>query len=103
MDTELVRDEDMWFPDGTVVLRAEHTLFRVYGGILSRASPIFKDMFSIGQLQSDNSHAETYEGCPVVVMAGDSVVDMRNFLRILHDFRYFWRCKAWSNLCQIYH
>ncbi|KAI0784187.1 hypothetical protein C8Q75DRAFT_736326 [Abortiporus biennis] len=35
----------MWFDDGTIVLRAEDTIFRVYGGQLSRYSPVLKKIF----------------------------------------------------------
>ena len=87
MDPEPVQDKVVWFSDGNIVLRAEQTLFRVYAGILSQASPIFRDMLSIGESQPKGS-AETYEGCPLVVMAGDNATDMRTFLRVLHDFRY---------------
>ncbi|KAI0087554.1 hypothetical protein BDY19DRAFT_994870 [Irpex rosettiformis] len=88
MSTEHMHDPDIWFSDGNIVLRAEQTLFRVYRGILCRASPIFRDMLHIGHSQSCNP-ADTYEECPLVVMAGDSAVDMRTFLRTLHDSSIF--------------
>ncbi|KAJ7605448.1 hypothetical protein DFH06DRAFT_1252854 [Mycena polygramma] len=44
----LQRSRDVWFEDGTVVLRAEQPLFRVYRGILAAQSPtIFKDTFDM--------------------------------------------------------
>ena len=79
-----VRDPNLWFADGSVVLRADNTLFRVYSGILSQASPFFKDMFMIPQPALDI--CETYEGCPLVHVP-DSSDDLRPFLRALHDCR----------------
>ncbi|KAJ7167231.1 hypothetical protein C8R43DRAFT_984555 [Mycena crocata] len=43
------RSTDVWFDDGTVILQAEQTLFRVYRGVLAAQSTIFRDMFSISQ------------------------------------------------------
>ncbi|KAI0087553.1 hypothetical protein BDY19DRAFT_994869 [Irpex rosettiformis] len=86
MGSDLIHDQELWFTDGSIVLLAEKTLFRVYAGILSRASPIFRDMFAIGQVHNAE---ETYEGCPLVVMAGDNANDMRAFLEALHDPRSF--------------
>lgn len=83
---KLTHDSELWFPDGSIVLLAEQILFRVYAGILSRASPIFRDMFAIGHVQTLDAE-ETYQGCPLVVMHGDSASDVRAFLAALHDPR----------------
>ena len=57
----LTRDEDFWLKDGTVVLVAKKTAFKVYSGLLAAHSPVFDDMFSFA------THAdEMYDGCPVV-------------------------------------
>ena len=87
MYSNFVHDSELWFPDGSIVLLAEQTLFRVYAGILSRASPVFRDMFALGQVRQHDSAEETYEGCPLVVMPGDSATDIRAFLKALHDPR----------------
>ncbi|KAI0698268.1 hypothetical protein BC835DRAFT_679350 [Cytidiella melzeri] len=84
MEVEPTHDTELWFSDGSIVLQAERTLFRVYAGILSQASPVFKHMLSIRKPQS-TSEAEVYEGCPLVVMYGDSADDMHVFLQALHD------------------
>lgn len=83
--TDSVHDPELWFSDGSIVLQAENTLFKVYAGILSRASPVFKGMISMPQ--PDAEHVETYEGCPLVVMAGDDAKGMQSFLKALHDSR----------------
>lgn len=78
------RDTDLWFQDGSVVLCADDTLFRVYSGILAQASPVFEDMFACPQpaLEED----EMYDGCPLVQMP-DSAQDLKPFLRAVHDSR----------------
>ena len=82
--TEVARDPDLWFVDGSVVLEAEETYFKVYSGILSQASPVFKDMFSFPQ---GGQKIEMYGNCPLVHML-DSAHDLRHFLKALHDSRY---------------
>ncbi|KAJ8473227.1 hypothetical protein ONZ45_g16370 [Pleurotus djamor] len=49
---ELRRHQDLWFPDGSVVCRAENTLFRVHMYQLARRSICFRDMFSVPQPKS---------------------------------------------------
>ena len=80
---QCTRDPDLWFADGSVILRADDILFRVYGGILSQASPVFRAMFGIPQPANDS---ESYDGCPLVHMP-DSAHDLRPFLRALYDCR----------------
>jgi len=74
---------DVWYSDGSVVLVAEKTAFRVHGTILAANSEIFKDMFAIPQPASPDPDAETYEGCPVLS------VDLKHFLKAIYDFGYF--------------
>ncbi|KAJ7495407.1 hypothetical protein FB451DRAFT_1077050 [Mycena latifolia] len=81
---QLVQSPDVWFDDGTVVLQAEKTLFRVYRGVLAAQSPIFSDTFAIPQPPKE----DLYEGCPLVVLH-DSPQDLTLFLSALHDAGYF--------------
>ncbi|KIP01846.1 hypothetical protein PHLGIDRAFT_325470 [Phlebiopsis gigantea 11061_1 CR5-6] len=88
VDPELARctrDPDLWFTDGSVVLRADDALYRVYSGILSQASPVFRAMFGIPQPAYGS---ESYDGCPLVHMP-DSAQDLRPFLRALYDCSQF--------------
>lgn len=78
------KDADLWFSDGSIVLRADNTLFKVYSGILAQASPVFKDMFTFPQHPSNDD--ETYEGL-LVVHIPDSAVDLKPFLKAIHDSR----------------
>jgi hypothetical protein len=85
MDTDTTtgdqRSENLWFNDGTIVLRAEKTIFRVYAGLLASQSSVFKDMLEFPQ---PSGSSETIEGCPVVTLH-DSAQDLQNFLRVLHE------------------
>jgi hypothetical protein len=76
------RCTDLWYLDGTVVLQAGFKQFRVYQGILSAHSSVFKDMFAIPQPNA--SELETVDGYPLVHMP-DSPLDLYYFLRTLHD------------------
>ncbi|TCD63775.1 hypothetical protein EIP91_004958 [Steccherinum ochraceum] len=72
------RHPDLWFEDGSVILSAKDTLFRVYKGILCDASPVFRDLFTVPQPPD----REMMEGCPVIRL-NDSEEDMENFLKVL--------------------
>lgn len=83
-----IKHADLWFCDGSVVLQADSTLFRVHKSQLSRRSVVFSDMFTLPQPTLMTTHAmladETYEGCPVVRLY-DSAEDVANLLLALYD------------------
>ncbi|KAJ7251578.1 hypothetical protein C8J57DRAFT_1474444 [Mycena rebaudengoi] len=81
---ELSRIEELWFKDGTLVLAAENSLFRVYAGLLAKRSPVFHDMLQIPQPED----TEIIDGCPVVRLADDER-DLRYFLNALFDYEFF--------------
>lgn len=71
---------DIWLEDGNIIIQAETTQFKVYRGVLSMHSSVFKGMLSTPQ---PSSEAEgTVEGCPVIY-ASDSAVDVAIILRAL--------------------
>jgi hypothetical protein len=76
------RCNDVWFEDGTIVLQAEDTLFRVYKGILARNSSVLSDMFVVGGPSSSSD--EMVDGVPCVQIH-DSATETRHFLRFMHD------------------
>jgi hypothetical protein len=84
----LTKHADLWFCDGSVILQAESTLFRVHKSQLSRRSIVFSDMFALAQPPIMTTHAtladENYEGCPVVKLH-DSAEDVANLLLALYD------------------
>lgn len=76
-----IRHPELFFPDGSVVISAQQTLFKVYIGVLALNSEVFRDMFSIasGTLPAD---APTYDGCPLIQMP-DEAIDLERFLKAL--------------------
>ena len=74
---------DLWYDDGTVILIAESTGFRVYRGLLSKHSQVFRDMFSLPQPTA--TIEDTHEGCPVVRLVDDTAEEIAEVLGILHD------------------
>jgi len=71
----------LWLDDGSVVIQAELTQFRVHRTMLSRHSQVFRDMFSVPQpvVSEDN-----IEGCPLVHLP-DSAQDVTHLLSALYD------------------
>ncbi|TCD67811.1 hypothetical protein EIP91_011939 [Steccherinum ochraceum] len=70
---------DLWYDDGNIILIAEDGVgFRVYKGILSQWSEVFRDMFTVPQPVD----AEKWEGCAVVHLS-DSSCSLIRVLRIL--------------------
>ena len=75
---QLQWDDEFRFDDGSIVLIAGTTAFKVYKGLLAAQSIVFSDMFSTG-----STHAgHILDGCPVVHLS-DSPEDLRHLLRTL--------------------
>ncbi|KAG6812753.1 hypothetical protein H0H92_000799 [Tricholoma furcatifolium] len=82
---------DLWFKDGSLICRAENTLFRVHMSILERHSIFFRDMLSIPQpgvaladVKRDPGFEENLESVPVIELH-DSAEDVGNLLTALYD------------------
>ncbi|PIL26489.1 hypothetical protein GSI_12247 [Ganoderma sinense ZZ0214-1] len=73
----LKQHPEFWFDDGSIVLVAQDTGFRVYRGLLALQSTVFADMLAA----SNPSPGETVDGCPVIPL-GDSPHDLVH-LRVL--------------------
>ncbi len=80
---ELTRDQDLWFEDGSVVMIAQTTAFRVHKSVLSRHSCTFSELFSIPQ-PADPESVDLIDGCPMVRVT-DSAHDFQHILHILYD------------------
>ncbi|KAJ7142755.1 hypothetical protein C8R44DRAFT_761047 [Mycena epipterygia] len=78
------RVDEVWFQDGTLIIEAEGSLFRVYGGLLGAESPVFHDMLDFPQPDG----AESIDGCPLVHLS-DSAPDVNCFLKALFDYKFF--------------
>ncbi len=74
---------DVWFNDGTLVLKAENKLFRVYGGLLATVSSFFRHLLSTPPPKEGNI---VFEGCPIVLL-DDSADDLSCFLKAIFDPR----------------
>ena len=74
----LTRHEEFWFDDGSVVLVAQNTAFRVFRTLLAAQSTVFADMLS----SSSPNAEEMFEGCPVVHLS-DSPQDAAHLLHVL--------------------
>nr|GAT55197.1 predicted protein [Mycena chlorophos] len=79
-DAEIIRSTDFWLDDGTIILQVEATQFRVNKSVLGRHSTVFHDMFTM-PLPPDEP---LVEGCPVVVLSGDSVEDWCDLLGLMY-------------------
>jgi len=60
-------------PDADVILRSSDNVdFRVFKVFLSKASPVFKDMFKLPQTPTGQNDDDTKDGLPIVQMAEGS-------------------------------
>lgn len=82
------QDADLWFPDGSIVVIAERTGFRVHVSVLSRSSPVFRDIFGLPQPVPCNGldGNSTFQGVPVIHVS-DTAHDMRCLLHAIYDSR----------------
>lgn len=84
-DESVLRHPDLWFSDGSVVLKAEGMLFRVHISQLVRRSLFFRDLFSLPQPGKDAVGLDgTFGGCPLLILH-DSAEDLSNLLKALYD------------------
>ncbi|KAG1815401.1 hypothetical protein EV424DRAFT_1628024, partial [Suillus variegatus] len=103
---EASKHTDLWFCDGSIILRAEDTLFRVHKSQLARHSAFFRDLFSLPQPSAESADSTTssssptvvvnnnpalqidttneVEGCPVLRLH-DTSEDVENLLTALYD------------------
>ncbi|KAJ7175364.1 hypothetical protein C8R46DRAFT_890768 [Mycena filopes] len=91
-EAPLVRSAEYWFDDGNIILQVEFTQFRLLKSQLSMHSSVFRDMFTV-PLPADEP---TIEGCPVVVLSGDTAQDWAVLLAEMYPSRL-----AYSTVCAI--
>ncbi|KAK7062388.1 BTB domain-containing protein [Favolaschia claudopus] len=88
---ELKRVEDLWFPDASLILRAENSLFRVHSSILAARSSVFRDMITFPQpRQPEGGEADMVDGC-IVVRLHDSATEVEVFFKAIFDSSFFER------------
>ncbi|KAF7315143.1 BTB domain-containing protein [Mycena indigotica] len=72
---------EIWHSDGSLVLQAATTQFRVHWSVLSSHSSVFKDMHGIPQPATPGPMVEN---CPLIQLHDDPQ-DVENVLRVLYD------------------
>ncbi|KAH7913041.1 hypothetical protein BJ138DRAFT_1146895 [Hygrophoropsis aurantiaca] len=80
----LTRHADLWFTDGSIVLKSEQTLFRVHKSQLSRHSAFFRDLFSLPQPAEDRPTSPPPSRAPLLEYDSTSEIEGCSVLR-LHD------------------
>ncbi|KAJ3513912.1 hypothetical protein NLJ89_g2686 [Agrocybe chaxingu] len=81
---QLVRSEDLCFEDGSAIIQAESTQFRVHKTVLARLSSIFCHVLQLGEQSASEA---VVDEC-LVVHVSDSAVEMHQLLRLLYDLKY---------------
>lgn len=74
------RHQEYWFDDGSVVVIAQNTAYKIHKSVLARHSEVFNGLFSVPQTCADDH----VDGCPVVPIP-DSSADFSNLLQALYD------------------
>ncbi|KAJ7605089.1 hypothetical protein FB45DRAFT_767736 [Roridomyces roridus] len=77
---ELLRSSEIWHSDGSVVLQAGCTQFRVHWGVLSLHSSFFQDLQGLPQPPDEPK----VDGCPVIEVS-DSAKDVEVVLKTLYN------------------
>ena len=77
------KDIEFWFEDGTLLIVAQNVEFRVYKGLLTDGSVVFKQLLSQPRTHQTLSIGDQQTiRCPVVRVT-DSPQDMRHLFRAL--------------------
>ena len=79
----VIRDGEIWFKDGSIVLVAERVAFRVYREQLKARSEKFAEIFDA----YDPGQGEVYDDCPAVRLA-DSPHDLGILLAVIFTSKY---------------
>ncbi|KAJ7649951.1 hypothetical protein FB45DRAFT_6044 [Roridomyces roridus] len=84
-EQEITRSSEVWHCDGSVVLQASGTQFRVHWSVLSQHSAFFRDLQGLPQPPDEPK----VEECPVIELLGDSPEDVECVLKTLYDPWFF--------------
>jgi hypothetical protein len=71
---------DIWYQDGSVVLQAQDTQFRVHWGNLCQHSSFFREMQGLPQPPD----LPSVDGCPIIELQ-DAVLDVEHLLKVLYN------------------
>jgi len=75
---------DPWLDDGSVILQAQSTFFKVHRSVLARNAEIFADTFQMPQPDTPADEQVVIDGCPVLSLTDDPT-ELGHFLRALYD------------------
>jgi hypothetical protein len=78
------RVDDLWFSDGSIIIKAESTIFRISKCLLAARSTVFNDMITLPP--PAESEMELIDGIYVVTLP-DSAEDVEVFIRAIVDSR----------------
>ncbi|KAF7297669.1 BTB domain-containing protein [Mycena kentingensis (nom. inval.)] len=73
------RSSDFWLDDGNIILQVESTQFRVLKSVLAKHSTVLRDMLLLPLPQDE----PLIEGCPVVVLSGDTAQQWESMLQVM--------------------
>ena len=80
------RDQDLWLPDGNIVIVAQNVAFQAHKSVLALHSEVFQDLFlvsgSTGTVPNPPEPTETIDDCPVVRVSDDPN-DLRHLLLVM--------------------
>ncbi|KAF7297747.1 BTB domain-containing protein [Mycena kentingensis (nom. inval.)] len=85
-ESPILRSPDYWFEDGSIVLQAQSTQFRVAKTMLAIHSAIFRDMLALPNPLNE----PRVEGCPVVVLPDDRAADWKYLLDAMYSKVWLW-------------
>ena len=71
----------LYFADGNVILRCQETYFRIHRTLLSKNSPVFRDLFAE---RDRGGNGNQFRGCIIVVL-DDDAYDMEQLLNRVYD------------------
>ncbi|KAK6997484.1 BTB domain-containing protein [Favolaschia claudopus] len=80
--------DDLWFPDATIIIQAENSLFRVYSGILVAHSSVFRNMIAFPQHSPQQAGDSAVDNLAVVHLS-DRAAEVEVFLRAIFDSSFF--------------
>jgi BTB/POZ domain len=84
--TNLTNHPTLYFGDGNVILRCQNTYFRVHRTLLTRNSPVFREIFD----ERDRDGYEPFRGC-ILLTLDDDADDMQQLLNKVYDGLYVFK------------
>ncbi|TFK69044.1 hypothetical protein BDN72DRAFT_768445, partial [Pluteus cervinus] len=92
MSEALIQVHELWFDDGSIILRAHRYIFKVYKGLLASRSPVLSALFHEKKQKKrkklGNDVDVDIDGCPIVKL-DDNPEDLRVFLLALYHTGFF--------------